>query len=156
MGDVHDHIDFKTSSSLCRWDENLLRLICVRKFLKNLAEKFPATEIKFEDGKFNAPSVEGLADDEFNIRGTFDTETEEKKQTVVVPTPDALAGNLESFKKISESGNCSIIVTNITVDGLDEMKTSSKEARDTTRWLETLLARCTGNLQSMAQFRVSK
>ena len=68
-----------------------------------------------------------------------------------MPTPEALANHLEAFKTISERGDCSIIVTNITVDGLDEMKTQSKEARDTTRWLETLLARCTGNIQSMAQ-----
>lgn len=55
------------------------------------------------------------------------------------------------IKAISERGDCSIIVTNITVDGLDEMKSTRKEARDTTRWLETQLARCSGNIQSMQQ-----
>jgi len=153
MGDVHDHIDFKEPPRFTRWDANLLRLMCVRKFMKHLAATYPQLGITLEaDGvKFLAPSIETLDDDEFNIRGTFDTDEQKQELVVVVPTPDALANHLESFKKISERGDCSIIVTNITVDGLDEMKSTRKEARDTTRWLETQLAQCAGNIQSMQQ-----
>ena len=56
---------------------------------------------------------------------------------MLLPTPEALAYNLEDFKRFVESDtkNFSTIVTNITVDGLDEMKATSKEARDATRFV---------------------
>ena len=101
MGDVHDHIDFKEPPRFTRWDANLLRLMCVRKFMKHLVATYPQLGIKLDvDGiRFNAPSIETLDDDEFNIRGTFETDESQKHElVVVVPTPDALANHLESFK----------------------------------------------------------
>ena len=82
MGDVHDHIDFKATPPLTRWDENLLRLTSIRKFMKNLVDKFPQIDIKLLDGKFIAPSIDSLADDEFNIRGTFDEEQKSEQEKV--------------------------------------------------------------------------
>ena len=55
------------------------------------------------------------------------------EQYVLVPTPEAMAFNLHHFKSLVDNPKFSTIVTNITVDGLDEMKKTSKEARDTTR-----------------------
>jgi len=100
-----------------------------------------------------SPNIASVEDDEFNIRGTFKNENEEEKsnrnsfplhslshllikhseQFVLLPTPEALAMNLENFKKFAENDVLSTIVTNITVEGLDQMKKISKEARDATR-----------------------
>lgn len=55
------------------------------------------------------------------------------EQYVLVPTPEAMAFNLHHFKSLVDNPKFSTIVTNITVDGLDEMKKTSKEARDATR-----------------------
>jgi len=154
MSDVHDHIDFKASTKMTRWDECLFRIIAVRKFMRHLAEKFPETEIKLVDDKFIYPALGDAHEGEFNIRGTFNAEAKDNKtneQYVLVPTPEAMAFNLHHFKSLVDNPKFSTIVTNITVDGLDEMKKTSKEARDTTRWLDISFSRCIGNVQSMQQ-----
>ena len=157
MSDVHDHIDFKASTKMTRWDECLFRIIAVRKFMRHLAEKFPETEIKLMDDKFIYPALGDAHEGEFNIRGTFNAEAKDNKtngtllyliitiflnhmhcnidseQYVLVPTPEAMAFNLHHFKSLVDNPKFSTIVTNITVDGLDEMKKTSKEARDATR-----------------------
>ena len=45
MADCHDHVDFKANPSLNKWEENLLRLGLLRKFLRNISEKHPETEV---------------------------------------------------------------------------------------------------------------
>ena len=45
MTDCHDHVDFKANPALTRWEENLLRLGLLRKFLRNISEKHPDTEV---------------------------------------------------------------------------------------------------------------
>lgn len=86
----------------------------------------------------------------------------------MVPTPEALANNLAEMKLIVADAKLKTIVTNITIDGLDQMKKESREARDATRfyntylpfsvllcyrfrWLDTVFSRCIGNVQSMQQ-----
>jgi hypothetical protein len=44
-----------------------------------------------------------------------------------------LANNLENMKLIVEDQNIKTIITNITFDGLDQMKKESRGARDVTR-----------------------
>jgi len=155
MSEVHDHIDFgKASVKMSRWDENLFRLIHIHKFMKHLTENFEGTEVRYENDIFVSPKISTMEDDEFNIRGTFKTENEEEKiheQFVLLPTPEALALNLENFKLLAEKETFSTIVTNITVEGLDQMKKLSKDARDATRWLDLSFSQCTGNIQSMQQ-----
>ena len=51
----------------------------------------------------------------------------------MVPTPEALANNLQEIKLIVADTKIKTIVTNITIDGLDQMKKDSREARDATR-----------------------
>ena len=105
MGDVHDHIDFKATPPLTRWDENLLRLTSIRKFMKNLVDKFPQIDIKLLDGKFIAPSIESLADDEFNIRGTFDEEQKSEQEKVglyfFLKTLEILSYNMLYVRKVT-------------------------------------------------------
>ena len=45
MMDCHDHVDFKANPQLNRWEENLLRLGLIRKFIQNMSEKHPETEV---------------------------------------------------------------------------------------------------------------
>ena len=54
-------------------------------------------------------------------------------ENIVVPTPEALANNLENMKLIVEDQIIKTIITNITFDGLDQMKKESRGARDVTR-----------------------
>ena len=79
MSDVHDHIDFKASTKMTRWDECLFRIIAIRKFMRHLAEKFPETEIKLLDDKFIFPTLGDAHEGEFNIRGTFNAEAKDNK-----------------------------------------------------------------------------
>lgn len=155
MTDCHDHVDFKANPALTRWEENLLRLGLLRKFLRNISEKHPDTEISIVGNAFAARDIETLKDDEFNIRGTFEdenrTQNGELSEIIVVPTPEALANNLAEMKLIVADAKLKTIVTNITIDGLDQMKKESREARDATRWLDTVFSRCIGNVQSMQQ-----
>ena len=45
MTDCHDHVDFKANPSLSKWEENILRLSLIRKFVLNISEKFPKSEV---------------------------------------------------------------------------------------------------------------
>ena len=65
----------------------------------------------------------------------FSFKTKNSEQFVLLPTPEALALNLENFKLLAEKETFSTIVTNITVEGLDQMKKLSKDARDATRYV---------------------
>ena len=79
MSDVHDHIDFKASTKMTRWDECLFRIIAVRKFMRHLVEKFPETEVKLVGDKFIYPALGDAHEGEFNIRGTFNAEAKDNK-----------------------------------------------------------------------------
>lgn len=153
MADCHDHVDYKANPNLTKWEENLLRLGLLRKFLRNIGEKHPTTEITMDGELFIGKDIQSLEDDEFNIRGTFEDEKQngDNNENIVVPTPEALANNLENMKLIVEDQNIKTIITNITFDGLDQMKKESRGARDVTRWLDTVFSRCIGNVQSMQQ-----
>ena len=113
--------------------------------------------------EFVARDIQTIRDDEFNIRGTFEDENRAQNgesngmmpffnhffvkfwcflgiffvnfflEQIVVPTPDALAHNLHEIKLIVADTKIKTIVTNITIDGLDQMKKDSKEAREATR-----------------------
>ena len=54
-------------------------------------------------------------------------------EQIVVPTPEALANNLLEMKAIVSNSKLKTIVTNVTIDGLDQMKKESKPAREATR-----------------------
>ena len=58
---------------------------------------------------------------------------------------------MSEMKMIVEDPKLKTIVTNITIDGLDQMKKESKEARDVTHWLDLVFCRCVGNVQTMQQ-----
>ena len=45
MTDCHDHVDFKANPSLSKWEENILRLSLIRKFVLDISEKFPKSEV---------------------------------------------------------------------------------------------------------------
>ena len=72
-------------------------------------------------------------------------------EQIVIPTPEALSNYMSEMKMIVEDPKLKTIVTNITIDGLDQMKKESKEARDVTRWLDLVFSRCVGNVQTMQQ-----
>lgn len=63
----------------------------------------------------------------------FDNHNFFRLEQIVVPTPEALANNLQEIKLIVADTKIKTIVTNITIDGLDQMKKDSREARDATR-----------------------
>merc|ERR1712176_509591 len=138
-----------------KWEENILRLSLIRKFVLNISEKFPKSEIKTNGDELVARYIYSIEDDEFNIRGTFEDESRlqngETNEQIVIPTPEALSNYMTEMKMIVEDPKLKTIVTNITIDGLDQMKKESKEAREATRWLDTVFSRCMGNLQSMQQ-----
>ena len=91
MTDCHDHVDFKANPSLSKWEENILRLSLIRKFVLNISEKFPKSEvnekkllmlkkstnfkIKTNGDELVARDIYSIEDDEFNIRGTFEDES---------------------------------------------------------------------------------
>ena len=90
MTDCHDHVDFKANPSLSKWEENILRLSLIRKFVLNISEKFPKSEvyeklsisknssilkIKTNGDELIARDIYSIEDDEFNIRGTFEDES---------------------------------------------------------------------------------
>jgi hypothetical protein len=129
MSDCHEHVDFKTNPRLSQWEENLLRFCSIRKLLKSCADKYQTTGITHEGDRFAGKEVKDV-DDEFNIKGTFygDNEGSDQKMsgTYVIPTPAALCSSIEGVKKINDSENNHMIITNMTIDGLDLMKKDSK------------------------------
>merc|ERR1712037_580896 len=90
------------------------------------------------------------------IKGTFygDTAGADQKMagTYVIPTPAALCSSIEGVKEINANENNHMIITNMTIDGLDLMKKDSKEAREVTKWLDIAFSRCEGNLKRVRRF----
>ena len=129
MSDCHEHVDFKRNPKMSQWEENMLRFCSIRKLLKSCADKYPSTGITCEGDRFVGKDVKEV-DDEFNIKGTFygDTEGADQKVagTYVIPTPAALCSSIECVKRINACENNHMIITNMTIDGLDLMKKDSK------------------------------